>query len=63
MPMRRKIAEVGGIQKLQDLKQSELVEEEITEKDLQDAAHKVKPSVGKEDLKRYESWMAEFGSS
>ena len=58
MPMRRKIAELGGIQKMKDLNQSELVDEEITEKDLQDAAQKVKPSVGKDDLKRYENWMA-----
>ena len=63
MPMRRKIQQVGGIQKLQEIKQEELIEEQVTEADLLESAKKVKPSVGKEDLKRYQAWMAQFGSS
>lgn len=58
MPMRRKIAQVGGIGKLQDLKQSQLINEQVLEADLMESAKKVKPSVGKDDLKRYEAWMA-----
>ena len=63
MPMRRKLNSVGGIKKLQELKQEQLMDEQIAEKDLMDATKNVKPSVGQQDLKRYSAWMAEFGST
>ena len=63
MPMRRKIEQVGGIGKLSQLKQDDLIDEEVREKDLIEAAKKIKPSVGSEDLKKYSKWMEEFGSS
>jgi katanin p60 ATPase-containing subunit A1 len=63
MPMRRKLAQVGGIAKLSQLSQTELLTEEISEVDLLEACKKVRPSVGGEDLKKYAEWMKEFGSS
>ena len=57
MPMRRKIQQVGGIGKLSQIKESEIIEEEVSEKDVLEAAKKIKPSVGQEDLKRYSDWM------
>ena len=35
----------------------------LTQKDFSEARAKVQPSVGKEDIKQYEQWMAEFGSA
>lgn len=62
MPMRRKIQQFG-IEKLSQIKESEILEEELSQKDILDAAKKIKPSVGQEDLKRYSDWMKQFGSS
>ena len=63
MPMRRKLTQVGGIQKITELSQKDLLLEEVTEQDLLDAAKKIKPSVGQEDLKRYAQWLKDFGST
>lgn len=53
MPMRRKLMQVGGIAKISELSQSELMGEQISETDLLEAAKKIRPSVGGDDLKRY----------
>ena len=63
MPMRRKLNQVGGIAKISELSQTELLGEEVAEGDLVEAAKKVRPSVGNDDLKRYSKWMEEFGST
>ena len=57
MPMRRRLVQVGGISKIAQLSQTELLNEQISEDDLLQAAKKIKPSVGNEDLKRYSQWM------
>lgn len=63
MPMRRKLVEVGGIHKIAELSQKDLLNEQISEGDLMEAAKKIKPSVGTDDLKRYSEWMKQFGSN
>lgn len=63
MPVRRKIQQLGGINKLSELKQQEFIDETLSQKDILEAAKKIKPSVGQEDLKRYTNWMKEFGST
>ncbi len=35
----------------------------ITAQDFDQSISKVQPSVGKGDLKRFETWMAEYGAS
>ncbi len=63
MPMRRKIKQVGGIQKLDEIDQIGLLSEHITEADLMEACNNTKPSVNGADLKKYEQWVKEFGST
>jgi SpoVK/Ycf46/Vps4 family AAA+-type ATPase len=57
MPMRRKLAQVGGITKISELSQNELLNESIAETDILESARKIRPSVGSDDLKRYSDWM------
>jgi len=57
MPMRKKLQQIGGINKITELSQNDLLNEVITEADLIEAATKIKPSVGNDDLKRYADWM------
>ena len=35
----------------------------VTDSDFKTAISKVQPSVGKEEIKKYEQWKNEFGSS
>ena len=46
MPMRRKIQQVGGIGKLSQIKESEVIDEEVSQSDIIESAKKIKPSVG-----------------
>lgn len=61
MSMRRKIA---GL-KPEQIKQlaKEEVDLPVAEQDFLDAVSKCKKSVSPQDLKKYEEWMMEFGSS
>jgi len=48
---------------LRQLGSEEELEDPITQQDFLDACKKIQSSVGKDDLKKYQDWMAEFGSA
>jgi len=41
----------------------EIAKVPLTQEDFLDTIQKVSPSVGKQDLVKYEQWMKEFGST
>lgn len=63
MSLRRKIEErrAAGMN-LRDI-HADGIEEPITQADFAAACRKIQSSVSKEDLKKYEEWMKEFGSA
>nr|XP_039274086.1 LOW QUALITY PROTEIN: katanin p60 ATPase-containing subunit A-like 1 [Styela clava] len=61
MSMRRRIADLKPDQ-IRALPKAEL-HMPVTAEDFQDASKKVSKSVSAEDLKKYEAWMNEFGST
>jgi katanin p60 ATPase-containing subunit A1 len=65
MPLRRKLIQGGGI--MNQLNDREKLKSEldvpITMDDFVLALKNVHKSVSNNDLKRYEKWMAEFGST
>ena len=65
MPMRRKLIQDGGFNKLNkddlDQLQTEL-DIPLTQKDFEEALKNVSKSVSNMDLSKYDQWMAEFGS-
>mmetsp|Transcript_22450 Transcript_22450/g.39721 ORF Transcript_22450/g.39721 Transcript_22450/m.39721 type:complete len:554 (-) Transcript_22450:6-1667(-) len=48
---------------LRQIGSEEEFEEPITQSDFLEACKKIQSSVGKEDLKKYDEWMKEFGSA
>ena len=63
MPMRRKLKNQGGFKNIGDMKKfEEEVNVPLTKDDFAEALKNVNKSVGKDDLKKYEAWMKEFGS-
>ncbi|KAG8176554.1 hypothetical protein JTE90_010766 [Oedothorax gibbosus] len=61
MGMRRKIAGLTP-DEIRTLTKEEL-EPPVSPEDFREAAKKINKSVSKEDLEKYEKWMAEFGST
>jgi SpoVK/Ycf46/Vps4 family AAA+-type ATPase len=62
MPMRRKLKEQGGFRKIGDVQKFEQdVNIPLIMDDFKEALKNVKPSVGNQDLAKYEEWMKEFG--
>ncbi|XP_023213591.1 katanin p60 ATPase-containing subunit A-like 1 [Centruroides sculpturatus] len=61
MAMRRKIAGLTP-EEIRNLAKEEL-ELPVSPADFEEAIRKINKSVSKEDLERYEKWMAEFGST
>jgi katanin p60 ATPase-containing subunit A1 len=61
MSMRRKIAGLRS-EEIRQLPKEEL-DLPVTAQDFKEALTKCKKSVAKEDLKKYEEWMLEFGST
>jgi katanin p60 ATPase-containing subunit A1 len=61
MAMRRRIAGLTPEQ-IRGLSKTEL-ELPVSPADFQEACRKINKSVSAEDLKKYEKWMAEFGST
>lgn len=61
MAMRRKIAGLTP-EEIRNLAKEEL-ELPVSPTDFEEAIRKINKSVSKEDLERYEKWMAEFGST
>jgi katanin p60 ATPase-containing subunit A1 len=61
MSMRQKIAGLRS-DEIRQLPKEEL-DLPITAEDFKEALAKCKKSVSKEDLKKYEDWMLEFGST
>jgi katanin p60 ATPase-containing subunit A1 len=61
MSMRRKIAGLRS-DEIRQLPKEEL-DLPVTAQDFKEALGKCKKSVAKEDLKKYEEWMLEFGST
>lgn len=60
MSMRRRIADLKPEQ-IRALPKAEL-HMPVTAEDFNDASQKVSKSVSADDLKKYETWMKEFGS-
>ena len=60
MSMRRRIQGLRPDQ-IRNLAKEEL-NQPTTSEDFEEAVKKVQKSVSKEDLEKYEKWMAEFGS-
>ncbi|GAB5357308.1 hypothetical protein AAMO2058_000363400 [Amorphochlora amoebiformis] len=65
MSLRRKMEERRrqGLSIRELRQQSEALEEPITQDDFLEACKNVQSSVAKEDLKKYQDWMNEFGSA
>jgi len=61
MSMRRMIAGKSATE-IRSMKKEEM-DSPITQADFDEAMGRVHPSVGKNDLGKYEKWMQEFGSS
>jgi SpoVK/Ycf46/Vps4 family AAA+-type ATPase len=62
MPMRRKLKQQGGFRKIDDIQKFEQeVNIPLIMDDFKEALKNVKPSVGTQDLHKYEEWMKEFG--
>jgi len=61
MAMRRAIAGLSPLE-IKNLKKEE-VESPITMTDFREARSKIQPSVSEADLKKFQRWMEEFGSS
>lgn len=61
MAMRRKIAGLTP-EEIRNLPKEEL-ELPVSAEDFKEAIKKINKSVSKEDLEKYEKWMAEFGST
>ncbi|GFX25831.1 katanin p60 ATPase-containing subunit A1 [Trichonephila clavipes] len=61
MAMRRKIAGLTP-EEIRNLPKEEL-ELPVSPEDFKEAVKKINKSVSKEDLEKYEKWMAEFGST
>jgi SpoVK/Ycf46/Vps4 family AAA+-type ATPase len=60
--MRRKLKEQGGFRKIGDVQKFEQdVNIPLIMDDFKEALKNVKPSVGNQDLAKYEEWMKEFG--
>lgn len=63
MPMRRRLKNAGGFKNILDLKSfQEEVDVPLGKEDFLEALKNVNKSVGKDDLKKYEIWMNEFGT-
>ncbi|CAD8191998.1 unnamed protein product [Paramecium octaurelia] len=64
LPMRRKLKEEGGFQKLQQKYEdiSNVVDVPLEQKDFDEALKIVNKSVSSEYLKEYENWMKDFGA-
>lgn len=63
MPMRRRLKNAGGFKNIQDMKKfEEEVNVPLKKEDFMEALKNVNKSVGKEDIKKYELWMKEFGT-
>ncbi|CAD8093537.1 unnamed protein product [Paramecium primaurelia] len=64
LPMRRKLKEEGGFQKLQQKYEdiSNVVDVPLEQKDFDEALKIVNKSVSTEYLKEYENWMKDFGA-
>lgn len=61
MAMRRKIAGLTP-EEIRNLAKEE-IELPVSPDDFLEAVRKINKSVSKEDLEKYEKWMAEFGST
>lgn len=63
MPMRRRLKKAGGFKNIEDMKKFEQeVNVPLTKQDFLEALKNVNKSVGKEDIKKYEVWMNQFGT-
>lgn len=63
MPMRRVIADKSPQQIAEMKERGMLASAPVTSADFDVAISKIQPSVGQNELKRYVSWFAEFGST
>jgi len=61
MAMRRRVAGLKP-EEIRNLPKEEL-DLPVTQQDFDEALKKCNKSVSQDDLKKYEEWMAEFGSS
>ena len=62
MAARRRIAGLSAAQ-LRQLKEEEITSLPVTKDDFESAIAKIKSSVNNADIKKYEDWLKQFGSS
>ena len=62
MAARRRITGLSAAQ-LRELKEEEIASLPVTKEDFESAIKKIKSSVNKADIHKYEDWLKQFGSS